>query len=153
MKRYVHPQKRGWNQFIRNLTRRWESIWDEDKQTNQRNPQTCTFRLLKKQIKKNKKNWKKLLTYAKRSDNISESLVRAQQNKKHMERCPSGLRSWSWKPVILKGTVGSNPTFSVFFNLNQEGIGLYIFLSGVFVDSMEKDGRGRRGSPGKWVGR
>lgn len=30
-----------------------------------------------------------------------------------MERCPSGLRSWSWKPVIPKGTVGSNPTFSV----------------------------------------
>ena len=30
----------------------------------------------------------------------------------HMERCPSGLRSWSWKPVIPKGTVGSNPTLS-----------------------------------------
>ena len=29
-----------------------------------------------------------------------------------MERCPSGLRSWSWKPVMLNGTVGSNPTLS-----------------------------------------
>ena len=29
-----------------------------------------------------------------------------------MERCPSGLRSWSWKPVIPHGTVGSNPTLS-----------------------------------------
>ena len=29
-----------------------------------------------------------------------------------MERCPSGLRSWSWKPVTPQGAVGSNPTFS-----------------------------------------
>ena len=29
-----------------------------------------------------------------------------------LERCPSGLRSWSWKPVMLNGTVGSNPTLS-----------------------------------------
>ena len=32
--------------------------------------------------------------------------------KKITERCPSGLRSWSWKPVMLNGTVGSNPTLS-----------------------------------------
>ena len=31
------------------------------------------------------------------------------------ERCPSGLRSWSWKPVMSKGTVGSNPTLSAIF--------------------------------------
>ena len=30
-----------------------------------------------------------------------------------VERCPSGLRSWSWKPVTPQGAVGSNPTFSV----------------------------------------
>ena len=30
----------------------------------------------------------------------------------YMERCPSGLRSRSWKPVIPQGTVGSNPTLS-----------------------------------------
>ena len=29
-----------------------------------------------------------------------------------MERCPSGLRSWSWKPVTPQGAVGSNPTLS-----------------------------------------
>ena len=29
-----------------------------------------------------------------------------------MERCPSGLRSWSWKPVMRQRTVGSNPTLS-----------------------------------------
>ena len=31
---------------------------------------------------------------------------------KNLERCPSGLRSWSWKPVIRQRTVGSNPTLS-----------------------------------------
>ena len=30
----------------------------------------------------------------------------------HLERCLSGLKSRSWKPVIPQGTVGSNPTFS-----------------------------------------
>ena len=29
-----------------------------------------------------------------------------------MERCPSGLRSWSWKPVTQQCAVGSNPTLS-----------------------------------------
>ena len=29
-----------------------------------------------------------------------------------MESCPSGLRSWSWKPVTPQGAVGSNPTLS-----------------------------------------
>ena len=29
-----------------------------------------------------------------------------------MEECPSGLRSQSWKLVMSKGTVGSNPTSS-----------------------------------------
>ena len=29
-----------------------------------------------------------------------------------MDRCPSGLRSRSWKPVIRQRTVGSNPTLS-----------------------------------------
>ena len=29
-----------------------------------------------------------------------------------MEMCPSGLRSWSWKPVTPQGAVGSNPTLS-----------------------------------------
>ncbi len=28
------------------------------------------------------------------------------------EWCLSGLKSWSWKPVIPQGTVGSNPTYS-----------------------------------------
>ena len=28
------------------------------------------------------------------------------------EGCPSGLRSWSWKPVTPQGAVGSNPTSS-----------------------------------------
>ena len=35
------------------------------------------------------------------------------------ESCPSGLRSWSWKPVIPKGTVGSNPTFSARKMVNE----------------------------------
>ena len=34
--------------------------------------------------------------------------------KQHLERCPSGLRSRSWKPVTPKGAVGSNPTFSAY---------------------------------------
>ena len=29
-----------------------------------------------------------------------------------MERCPSGLWSWSWKPVMPQGTGGSNPSLS-----------------------------------------
>ena len=35
------------------------------------------------------------------------------------ESCPSGLRSWSWKPVIPKGTVGSNPTLSALMSWLQ----------------------------------
>ena len=31
----------------------------------------------------------------------------------NMERCPRGLRSQSWKLVLPRGTVGSNPTLSV----------------------------------------
>ena len=40
--------------------------------------------------------------------------------KKITERCPSGLRSWSWKPVMLNGTVGSNPTLSAINLINGE---------------------------------
>ena len=53
-----------------------------------------------------------------------------------MERCPSGLRSRSWKPVILQGTVGSNPT-----------------LSAKFMSYMEKYSSWWRGAPAKGVGR
>ena len=52
-----------------------------------------------------------------------------------LERCPSGLRSQSWKLVIPQGTVGSNPTLSAMI--------LYL----------EKYSSGWRGAPAKGVGR
>ena len=39
----------------------------------------------------------------------------------YMERCPSGLRSWSWKPVTPQGAVGSNPTLSATTSCYQIG--------------------------------
>ena len=42
--------------------------------------------------------------------------------KQRLERCPSGLRSRSWKPVTPKGAVGSNPTFSVSSNNSMNWI-------------------------------
>ena len=49
-----------------------------------------------------------------------------------LERWPSGWRRWSWKPVIPKGTGGSNPSRSASLD-------------------MEKYPSGRRGSPAKGV--
>ena len=60
--------------------------------------------------KKNEKKSKKFLTADRWRDIIVK--VAAQEATEIMERCPSGLRSWSWKPVIPEGTVGSNPTLS-----------------------------------------
>ena len=59
----------------------------------------------------------------------------------NVERCPSGLRSWSWKPVTPKGAVGSNPTLSaIFIDFSAETL-------------VEKYPSGWRGSPGKGVDR
>ena len=56
------------------------------------------------------------------------------------ERCPSGLWSWSWKPVISQGTEGSNPSFSANF-----------FIQYVLVSTGEIP-KWWRGSPAKGVG-
>ena len=58
-----------------------------------------------------------------------------------LERWPSGLWRWSWKPVIPQGTGGSNPSLSAIF---------YGEFHSVSV--MQKYPRGRRGSPAKGVG-
>ena len=58
-----------------------------------------------------------------------------------LERWPSGLWRWSWKPVIPQGAGGSNPSLSAIF---------YGEFHSVSV--MQKYPRGRRGSPAKGVG-
>ena len=45
-----------------------------------------------------------------------------------MERCPSGLRSWSWKPVTPQGAVGSNPTLSATIRCYPLGSSFFTFL-------------------------
>ena len=63
------------------------------------------------------------------------------------ERCPSGLRSWSWKPVTRKCQEFESLPLRHF----------YIMRVAVVVrqqpSSMEKYSRGRRGAPAKGVGR
>ena len=75
-----------------------------------------------------------------------------------MERCLSGWKSRSWKPVTVPPSAGSNPALSsIYFNIVLAYLACYFEMA---IRSrkyafliLEKYSRGRRGAPAKGVGR
>ena len=68
----------------------------------------------------------------------------------YLERCPSGLRSWSWKPVMRQAPwvrISPSPPSPVFAAEARD----YSLIG--FIFDLEKYSRGRRGAPAKGVGR